>query len=273
MRRGQQLAGRLLAQHVVARGRVQEIGGIGLPTFELANLERAAEILERVRPDNARAQRDRSRGRCESRWSGCGRWRCSCPCVSVARAMRHDEFVRAASFLQPRAICTRSSCVVPAPFFTNRTETTSTKLSGYAFLRHWESPVRDTERGAGYQVEQLPNLLRRRDLAVVIAPRERRQVQVQPLPPDAAFGAQLALHVRPEALRSGRTAGAPRPIRTADTDGRDGPPPCIARDGAAGMRGRASRCAAIAPVARPPPAAPPPPTRVQSKHEGRSALA
>ena len=40
----QQLARRLAPQHVAARGRRQEIGGIGLAALELAQLERAVEI-------------------------------------------------------------------------------------------------------------------------------------------------------------------------------------------------------------------------------------
>ena len=59
VRRWQQLSGRFLAQDVVAAGRAQEIGGIRLAAFELADVERAAKsrqmcgeiALERVAID------------------------------------------------------------------------------------------------------------------------------------------------------------------------------------------------------------------------------
>ena len=48
MCRRQQLARRFLAQHVVAIGRVQVIGRVGLPALELADDERAAKLRQMI---------------------------------------------------------------------------------------------------------------------------------------------------------------------------------------------------------------------------------
>ena len=49
VRRGQQLARRFLAKHIVALGRVQEIGGVRLPAFKLADLQGTAKTCQVIR--------------------------------------------------------------------------------------------------------------------------------------------------------------------------------------------------------------------------------
>ena len=78
MRRRQQLAGRLAAQHVAPRRRLQQIGRVRLSALELLDRQRPGEARHMLRRDNRRAARHRVAARrrrpwCRKRPAG-GRW-------------------------------------------------------------------------------------------------------------------------------------------------------------------------------------------------------
>ena len=61
MRRRQQLAGRLAAQHVAPAGRLDQVGRVRLPALELPQAERPRIAGQRATPDRRRAAPDRWR--------------------------------------------------------------------------------------------------------------------------------------------------------------------------------------------------------------------
>ena len=132
VRRRQQLARRLLPEHIGRAGRLQDKSGIGLATFELSNLEGALKTFERrgqitlervtielvTAPDRGGVADDR-----------CARHARAC---SVARAEGDNGFVLRTRFLQEADAIARESGATVEGILSLTIERSATELSSGA---------------------------------------------------------------------------------------------------------------------------------------------